>query len=71
MRDLLENKNPRTGLGAGARVLPKAFLGQVGGPHPLLMSGSSPTTTTRLRTRDDVSSRAEAEVAARWKPELM
>jgi hypothetical protein len=71
MRDLLENKNPRTGLGAGARILPKTFFGQFGGPHPLLMSGSSPTRT-RLRERESVSSRAEAaEMSAWWKPELI
>src|SRR3954471_14248517 len=70
MRDLLENKNPRTGLGAGARILPKAFFGQFGGPHPLLISGSSPTRT-RLRERESVSSLAEAAVTAVWKPELI
>src|SRR5205823_8483736 len=58
MRTSGAKKSPRTGSGAGARFLPEIFLGQDGGPHPLLMSGSSPMTPRRSEER---SSGAEAK----------
>ena len=51
MRTSGAKKSPRTGWGAGARFLPEIFLGQDGGPHPLLMSGSSPRTPRRSEER--------------------
>src|SRR3954467_6308321 len=72
MRGLGENKKPPHQVGCGGQDPSGNFLGQVGGPHPLVMSGSSPMARTRLSERESVSSRAGAAgTAARWAAELM